>query len=148
MGAGLGAALAVMGAVYVQRQERRDRLSSTINEWIARLVGLRSFVVIFKVESENAPTTGIAATAAEEHLRKQASRLEELFGMLGAPYELSREAIARVDGIRLGGLVHAHNVVAAFDDGSSIEERKAFVTECLDRLIVMLDAALEHFRGL
>lgn len=37
VGAGLGSALAVMGAVYVQRQERRDRLAVHANRLIARL---------------------------------------------------------------------------------------------------------------
>ena len=37
VGAGLGAALAVMGAVYVQRQDNRGRLNSPINRLVSEI---------------------------------------------------------------------------------------------------------------
>lgn len=104
VGAGLGAALAVLGAVYVQQRERRDQLSGTINQLIARLSILRAFAVLFSMEIKNAPATGIAGSHAEAHLQTRAGTLLEQFATLVPPYELSREAIARVDGLRLGGL--------------------------------------------
>lgn len=40
VGAGLGAALAVMGAVYVQRRDARDRLAAPINELLTKAENL------------------------------------------------------------------------------------------------------------
>lgn len=44
VGAGLGAALAVMGAVYAQRRERREQLSASVHALIGRLENLERYL--------------------------------------------------------------------------------------------------------
>lgn len=48
VGAGLGAALAVMGAVYVQRRDKRDRLEGPINLMASKASSLRASMMIVR----------------------------------------------------------------------------------------------------
>lgn len=65
LGAGLGAALAVMGAVYVQRLEARERFASTVNQVEYRLARL-----IFRSRVLQADLPGEATDLSSPHSRK------------------------------------------------------------------------------
>jgi hypothetical protein len=46
LGAGLGAALAVLGSVYIQRRDRRDRLMAPANELLRALEDIRGLIAL------------------------------------------------------------------------------------------------------
>ena len=58
VGAGLGAALAVMGAVYVQRKDRRDSAAGDINLIVSRMNELSASLVILNAISDPARDDG------------------------------------------------------------------------------------------
>jgi hypothetical protein len=83
VGAGLGAALAVMGAIYVQRRDARERIAAPINEFNAAVAdlprlanALLSVLESTKGNPEN-PPSGMAIRDAYENLIKALGRLPE-----------------------------------------------------------------------
>jgi hypothetical protein len=73
VGAGLGAALAVMGAVYVQRRDARDRLTHPLNLFLTRaerlasdLGNLQTFLVNLEPTLERGADWGISGMLIDE----------------------------------------------------------------------------------
>jgi hypothetical protein len=69
VGAGLGAALAVLGAVHVQRRERRDQLTAPVNILSGHLVKLRDHLVYLGIalgKRDVVPSIAAVEKAVEE----------------------------------------------------------------------------------
>lgn len=77
MGAGLGAALAVMGAVYVQRRERRERLSASINALVGRLENLDRYLGFLSARLERPDKEAFAVEDSSSRTIKIVRQLQD-----------------------------------------------------------------------
>jgi hypothetical protein len=104
VGAALGSALAVIGAVYIQVLQRRAELTAPLNELSLRLQSLRAALVMLKVRLEEPGHEGQPSSVWPESLIVQVKSLQRAFEQFPYYPPLSHATNTRITGLRLGSI--------------------------------------------
>jgi hypothetical protein len=133
VGAGLGSAGAVWGALYVQRQERRDSLTGPINQTIASIEALAIHLAVLKFlisprASSNFGNEDELREAIEQQARGAGGILDGLVAQASLPLHLHSELRRFKDHVSL--LLNAFGDEALADE----ETRGKAIGEMIHRL--------------
>jgi hypothetical protein len=149
VGAGLGAVLAIGGAVYVQRRDRRDAQSGPANEFIMGLEELRARILMVQFALERPPDNYIEAVAHEQRT------VDAVVGLTGAiegipyPYQLGRAICKQVQGCKLAAAIDIRNAVelVTYPAAGPIEERHQEAASSLGEVVTRMDRLLQRLRA-
>lgn len=100
VGAGLGAALAVMGAVYVQRRERAERLSTSVHALVGRLENLDRYLGFLSARLERPDKEAFAIEDPSSRAIKLVRQLQEQSNDFPRFDELSAEWSFRIGDLK------------------------------------------------
>ena len=91
VGAGLGAALAVMGAVYVQRRERREQLLVSVHALVGRLENLERYLMFLESGLERPGKEAVGTEEATSRVVKIVQQLQRQADEFPRFDDMSRE---------------------------------------------------------
>jgi hypothetical protein len=98
----------------------------------------------------NAPTSGLAGSAAEEEMKERADKLLSTIEAVQLPFELPRKTIGVIEKARQGCTISALEIASAFWQPSTVAtaERKQRIPANLDQIVRRMDDAIEHVKTL
>lgn len=121
VGAGLGAALAVLGAVYVQHKERRAQLTAPLNELREKVGFLRVHLMMLR-DGLEFPWLSPEYDDWEFGLRASLRKAEDILKTVGDMYELPVEMRSELYWVRELVPSNLAQVRRALDDPATIPE--------------------------
>ena len=136
VGAGFGAALAVLGAVYVQRKDRKDALIAPATELIFKLTELQLDVFALAHNLQSPPDDYVLHTVHYGHARQEARALAEKFATMTFPFELGQKFGSDVERVSKSSQLAMSAIVQDLGNPSLSGELKTQRTASAARLVV------------
>ncbi|SKA23738.1 hypothetical protein SAMN02745126_04339 [Enhydrobacter aerosaccus] len=105
VGAGLGAGLAVFGAVYIQRRERRDALVPAATELIIRLEELQRDTFTLTIALENPSPDNLQYSVQYQRYIAVASGMRERYRSLPFMFDLGQDINTKLERLKMDGQI-------------------------------------------